>query len=143
IKNQCHDIISIPLSLLIGSALTAFMYAIFAATGHVQAGIAFGSVTVVVAVVLFRQRVFQMSRSLLTAYTELGSGRRWFLAPWTAALVLFWALAIIPPRDADVMRYHLAHIRQIDMENAWFPIPDWHYALPFGWTFNYLPFEHF
>src|SRR2546422_1974887 len=143
IKNQCDDIISIPASLLIGSGLTAFVYAIFAATGHVQAGIAFGIVVVVVAVALFRQRLFQMSRSLSTAYTELGTDRRWFLALWTATLVLYWAIAITPPRDADVMRYHLAHIQQINMENAWLPVPDWHYALPFGWTFNYLPFEHF
>src|SRR2546425_56590 len=143
IKNQCDDIISIPSSLLIGSGLTAFVYAIFAATGHVQAGIAFGIVVVVVAVALFRQRLFQMSRSLSTAYTEPGTDRRWFLALWTATLVLYWAIAITPPRDADVMRYHLAHIQQIDMENAWLPVPDWHYALPFGWTLNYLAFEHF
>src|SRR5438876_124227 len=143
LKNQCDDIISIPSSLLIGSGLTAFVYAIFAATGHVQAGIAFGIVVVVVAVALFRQRLFQMSRSLSTAYTELGTDRRWFLAPWTATLVLYWAIVITPPRDADVMRYHLAHIQQINMENAWLPVPDWHYALPFGWTLNYLAFEHF
>src|SRR2546422_7974713 len=143
LKNHCDDIISIPSSLLIGSGLTAFVYAIFAATGHVQAGIVFGIVAVVVPVTVFRQRLVQMSRSLSTGYTELGTGRRWFLAPWTAALVLFWALAITPPRDADVMRYHLAHIQQIDMENAWLPVPDWHYALPFGWTLNYLAFEHF
>src|SRR2546428_3112025 len=143
IKNQCDDIISIPSSLLIGSGLTAFVYAIFAATGHVQAGIAFGIVVVVVAVALFRQRLFQMSRSLSTAYTELGTDRRWFLALWTATLVLYWAIAITPPRDADVMRYHLAHIQQINMENAWLPVPDWLYALPFGWTLNYLAFEHF
>src|SRR5437867_9481340 len=143
IKNQCDDIISVPSSVFLGSALTAFFYAIFAATGHVQASIWFGIVAVAVSVTVFRQRLFQMSRSLSTAYTELGTDRLWFLALWTAALVLFWALAITPPRDADVMRYHLAHIQQIDMENAWLPVPDWHYALPFGWTFNYLPFEHF
>src|SRR5712691_11287721 len=143
LKNQCDDIISIPSSLLIGSALTAFMYAICAATGHVQAGIAFGIVTIVVPVTVFRQRLVQMSRTLSTAYTELGSGRRWILALWIAALVLYWAIAITPPRDADVMRYHLAHIQQINMENAWLPIPDWHYALPFGWALDFLAFEHF
>src|SRR2546422_11663916 len=79
LKNHCDDIISIPSSLLIGSGLTAFVYAIFAATGHVQAGIWFGIVTVVGAVALFRQRLFDMSRRLLTVYTELGTSRRWFL----------------------------------------------------------------
>src|SRR2546426_5034395 len=113
IKNQCDDIISIPSSLLIGSGLTAFVYAIFAATGHVQAGIVFGIVAVVVPVTVFRQRLVQMSRSLSTGYTELGTGRRWFLAPWTAALVLFWALAITPPRDADVMRRSEEHTSEL------------------------------
>src|SRR2546426_9198960 len=56
LKNQCDDIISIPSSLLIGSALTAFFYAIFAATGHVQGGIWFGIVAVVVAGSPFKQR---------------------------------------------------------------------------------------
>src|SRR2546425_4100539 len=58
LKNQCDDIISIPSSLLIGSALTAFFYAIFAATGHVQAGIWFGIVAVVVAGCAFKARGF-------------------------------------------------------------------------------------
>src|SRR2546425_5852047 len=77
LKNQCDDIISIPSSLLIGSALTAFFYAIFAATGHVQAGIWFGIVAVVVAVVLLRQTPFQKSRCLFTRYTELSQSPRW------------------------------------------------------------------
>src|SRR6058998_2621394 len=74
LKNHCDDIISIPSSLLIGSGLTAFVYAICAATGHVQAGISFGIMTVAVAAALFRQRLSQMSRSLVTVYTELGTG---------------------------------------------------------------------
>src|SRR5207245_10567233 len=77
LKNQCDDIISIPSSLLIGSALTAFFYAIFAASGHVQAGISFGIVTVVVAVALFRQRVFQMRRRLFSISPEVCKLRRW------------------------------------------------------------------
>src|SRR3989442_834262 len=110
LKNQCDDIISIPSSLLIGSALTAFFYAIFAATGHVQGGIWFGIVAVVVAVALFRQRLFQMSRSLSTAYTELGTDRRWFLALWTAKLVLYWAIAIPPPPDSAFIGDHRRHL---------------------------------
>jgi hypothetical protein len=39
------------------------------------------------------------------------------------------------------MRYHLAHIRQIIRDGRWETIPDYHYAFPFGWTINYLPFE--
>lgn len=54
---------------------------------------------------------------------------------------LLWIYAIAPPRDGDVMRYHLAHIRQIISDGRWETIADYHYALPFGWTLNYLPFE--
>jgi len=39
------------------------------------------------------------------------------------------------------MRYHLAHIRQIIRDGRWVPLPEYTYALPFGWTINYLPFE--
>jgi hypothetical protein len=54
---------------------------------------------------------------------------------------LLWIYSIAPPRDGDVMRYHLAHIRQIIRDGRWETIPDYHYAFPFGWTLNYLPFE--
>jgi hypothetical protein len=55
--------------------------------------------------------------------------------------LLLWIDAIAPPRDGDVMRYHLAHIRQIIRDGRWDTIADYHYAFPFGWTLNYLPFE--
>ena len=54
---------------------------------------------------------------------------------------MYWLNAIVPPRDADVMRYHLAHVRQIARDGAWIAVPDFHYAIPFGWTLNFLPYE--
>src|SRR2546428_4412138 len=75
LKNQCDDIISIPSSLLIGSALTAFFYAIFAATGHVQGGIWFGIVAVVVAGLPFQPRPVFMNRSLFDGYNGLRRDR--------------------------------------------------------------------
>jgi len=56
-------------------------------------------------------------------------------------VALLWIYAIAPPRDGDVMRYHLAHIRQIIADGRWEGIADYHYAFPFGSTLNYLPFE--
>lgn len=56
-------------------------------------------------------------------------------------VALPWIDAIAPPRDGDVMRYHLAHVRQIISDGRWDTIADYHYAFPFGWTLNYLPFE--
>src|SRR2546425_3917708 len=70
LKNQCDDIISIPSSLLIGSALTAFFYAIFAATGHVQAGIWFGIVAVVVAGWLFLPQLVLMRCIFFEMYSK-------------------------------------------------------------------------
>jgi hypothetical protein len=55
--------------------------------------------------------------------------------------LLLWIMAIAPPRDGDVMHYHLAHIRQIIRDGGWVSLPEVHYALPFGWSLNYLPFE--
>src|SRR2546428_12947966 len=72
LKNHCDDIISIPSSLLIGSGLTAFVYAIFAATGHVQAGIVFVIVAVAVAIFTFYVRHVQISRVLSTRFMEVG-----------------------------------------------------------------------
>ena len=74
------------------------------------------------------------------AASAIGESRlvRGFLA---IAAVLYGLDAIAPPRDGDVVRYHLAHIAQIIKDGSWHGIADYHYALPFGWTLNYLPFE--
>ena len=63
---------------------------------------------------------------------------KWVLYPLG---MIAWIYAIAPPRDGDVMRYHLAHIRQIASDGAWKSIADITYAFPFSWTLNYLPFE--
>ena len=68
-------------------------------------------------------------------------GGRWRRVLAIGWLVLAWLTATAPPRDADVLRYHLAHIRQIALEGRWTRIADTAYALPFGWSFTYLPFE--
>ena len=80
-------------------------------------------------------------RALLRLAAPLRKAPRWAQVLCAAVFGFYWALSICPPRDADVMRYHLAHIRQIAFEGSWQPLPDYHYALPFGWTLNYLPFE--
>jgi hypothetical protein len=58
-----------------------------------------------------------------------------------AVLLLLFVVAIGPPRDADVLRYHLAHVRHILAEGAWRPLPICSFALPFGWSASFLPFE--
>jgi hypothetical protein len=134
--------VTIPLALLMGSALTACLYAVLAWMGQVSTAIVVGPSIALLSLLWHRQRVWHMLCSLGTLYRTLWADWPWVRWCVLATVILYWALALAPPRDADVLRYHLGHIRQIDMEGVWAPIRDYHYALPFGWSLNYLPFEH-
>jgi hypothetical protein len=132
----------LPLSLLIGSALTAFLYSVTAACWSTTAAMLAVALLCGLAAVGGGRRAW---RGLAVFFGgPLGNllGGRWKRITLAAGLACFWLIAIAPPRDGDVMRYHLAHIRQIDVDGSWQPIPDHYYAMPFGWSFNYLPFEH-
>jgi hypothetical protein len=82
-----------------------------------------------------------MATHLVSTYSETFRASRLLRAIAIPVALLMWIYSIAPPRDGDVMRYHLAHIRQIITDGRWETIADYHYALPFGWTLNYLPFE--
>jgi 4-amino-4-deoxy-L-arabinose transferase-like glycosyltransferase len=136
-----NDGLVTPCSILIGSAATAFVYALLTRLGFVTAAVVL--VFLVSAAVLFLQRsevrrIIETTREPLRSVLETNRVVR--LACWPVA-VLLWVYAIAPPRDGDVMRYHLAHIRQIIVDGGWEAIADYHYAFPFGWSLNYLPFE--
>ena len=90
---------------------------------------------------LRRAVVSRMIRNLAGEYGEALRSSRLLRLVAIPLGALLWTCAIAPPRDADVMRYHLAHIRQIISDGRWETIPDYHYAFPFGWTLGYLPFE--
>jgi hypothetical protein len=130
---------ALPSALLIGSSITAFVYAVLLAAGSLR--IALGAVVFILALgmLLGAKRALPM---VAEVFLPFRAAPKWIKTLSIVTLVFYWVLAICPPRDADVMRYHLAHIRQIDAENGWHLIPDYCYALPFGWTLNYLPFEH-
>ncbi len=130
-------------SLLIGSAVTGCLYALLAAWGQVRLSIWLGIGITLLAVVARRRWVVRAGKAVAALYGSLWQGRRWLLVVSLVVLMVYWIVAVAPPRDADVMRYHLAHIRQIITDGSWQPIPDYHYALPFGWSLNYLPFEYF
>jgi hypothetical protein len=135
------DPVAAPLSVLIGSGITSFALAIFAASGQVRAGVVTcGLVCVLTLASVQRNRVTAIIREVVRSIREVASGRLLSLCLGVVAVVV-WMSAISPPRSADAMRYHLAHIRQIVGEGRWSPIADYHYALPFGWSFSYLPFE--
>jgi hypothetical protein len=131
------------LSILIGSAITAFFYAVLAAAGQVRPSIWILLCLNVLFILWRRRHILNTIRLTLTFYQDLVGRRLSTLFLILLTLLIFWAITIAPPRDADVMRYHLAHIRQILADGVWSSIPDYHYALPFGWSLNYLPFEYF
>ena len=139
-KRRSDDEICAPAAILIGSGATSFVLALFCAGGMVGTGVLAVSIASC-AVALRRYR----------AVADILSG---VLRPYRAALssassaivgivvgATMWIASIAPPRSADAMRYHLAHIRQIVQDDQWQPIADFHYALPFGWSLSYLPFE--
>lgn len=134
-------VVALPVSLLIGSGATAAAYATLTRVGVVDGAIWSVAGLSIIALVLRRAVTSRLIRGLVAEYraTLRDSLLLRILAVPLAALL--WICAIAPPRDADVMRYHLAHIRQIISDGRWETIPDYHYAFPFGWTLDYLPFE--
>lgn len=128
--------------LAIGAGLTSFLWAIFAAAGQVS--FATGAILGLEAAFLLVRRaaVTRAGAALGRTLREMCAGPL-ATAAAVAAAAVYWINAAAPPRDADVVRYHLEHIRQIVTDGAWLPIPDYHFALPFGWSLNYLPFERF
>src|SRR4029079_3188231 len=142
IGNEIDHRIKLPVSILIGSAMTAFLYASFSAFGKVELGLAVVMVILFASTLLYRHRAFSMFKELWSIYKEIFDRHALIFWIFCATAVLYGINSIAPPRDQDVLYYHLAHIHQIDMENSWVPIADYCYGFPFGWTFNYLPFEH-
>ena len=135
-----EDPLGMPVSLLIGSGLTAAIFAGLSRTGVVPPAVVAVSLAGAGVLVARRKHVVRLCTSALKSYAESLPGRAIYLVG-VPACGLLWLNAIAPPRDGDSMRYHLAHVRQIIQDGRWEPILDYHYALPFGWTLNYLPFE--
>jgi hypothetical protein len=134
------DPLALSLALLTGSGLTAAAFAVLTWLGVVPAA-AIGVSVVGAGVLLARRRqVALLVAGALEPYRRALPGMALYWAG-VPACALLWLNAVAPPRDADSMRYHLTHVRQIVQDGGWKAIPDYHYALPFGWTLNYLPFE--
>jgi len=134
-------LLRIGFSILIGSAITATLYSIFAAMRLVTLGIFICMFLSAIALIYYlfinfgrlkvavRKCKILLKENLKISILALG------------VLTFYWIIAIMPPRDGDVMRYHLAHIRQIIIDGGWEPIFNYCYAFPFGWSINYLPYE--
>jgi hypothetical protein len=142
IKSGLDRRIQLPVSILIGSAVTAFFYASFSSFGKAGLGIVVVVSIICASTLFYRHRAFAMFQELWLIVKELFDKHLLGFSLFCGTGVLYGITALAPPRDQDVLYYHLAHIHQIDMENSWVPIADYCYGFPFGWTFNYLPFEH-
>jgi hypothetical protein len=130
-----------PAAMVFGSAVTGTVLAVFCWLGYVNLAIAASALVSLGALAIRRDQVAREIAAIREEWSMVSRSSP--AAHWLAigGLVVAWILAIAPPRDADVLRYHLTHVRQIVSDGAWLPIPDYHYAFPFGWSFNYLPFE--
>ena len=140
IPRNLDDLTAFPAALLVGSGATAAIYAILAYAGHVDAAILVNGTIGCISLVLRAHWLENAVKALWFEFAPLMRNTASRVVGVTLCL-LYWADAIVPPRDGDVMRYHLAHVRQIIRDGRWAPLPDYTYALPFGWTINYLPFE--
>ncbi|MEO5590327.1 MAG: hypothetical protein ABIS03_12130, partial [Gemmatimonadaceae bacterium] len=137
---QDDDVATPPVAILVGSALTSFALALFASAGLVRSGVIITSVICLTVLFARRAQTHRLIVQLADSFSDLALGPIARASLGVIGLVV-WLSAISPPRSADAMRYHLAHIRQIVNEGRWVSIADYHYALPFGWTLSYLPFE--
>lgn len=132
--------LALPAALVGGAAVTGFAYAVLTGTGHVTSALVAGGVLSVAGLVLGGRWAVATALELLRGVADALGYR--LLRVLAAAVALgAWLLAITPPRDSDVLRYHLAHVRQIIQDGGWQALPDYHYALPFGWSLGFLPFE--
>jgi hypothetical protein len=129
-----------PVALVFGAAACSFFYALLTWSGHVTTAILADVLLSIAALLSGGRPASAMLRNVLRELGRLTVNRA-ATALLATLMLAAWLLAISPPRDADVMRYHLAHIRQIILDGRWDAIPDYHYALPFGWSLNFLPFE--
>ena len=137
------DDIALAGSILVGSGTTAFLFALLTRAGIIDGAIWLVGILSVAAIALKRDRVREMFSATAAAYSQTLQSDRLVRVVALPVAALLWIDAIAPPRDGDVMRYHLAHIRQIITDGRWEAIADYHYAFPFGWTLNYLAFERF
>jgi hypothetical protein len=125
-------------AVLAGACLTMLAYAVLAAAGMLVTALALDAL---VAAAAIGWRCRDAARSLRETAQLLIPQSVAGRAAVCAVLLLLWVVAIGPPRDGDVMHYHLAHIRQIIAAGVWRQLPICSYGIPFGWSLTYLPFE--
>lgn len=126
------------LAMLVGASLTMLIYAVLASAGMLLAAVVVDALVAAVAVSLRGGAAIRLLYETFRSLLPRSAGAR---AVFGVVVLLVWLVAIGPPRDGDVMHYHLAHIRQIIAARVWRQLPICSYGIPFGWSLTYLPFE--
>lgn len=134
-------LLSIVWALVVGCALSSTALAIASAAGFAWQGALVGGTAGAIVLIMRRARTAVLLRNAIKPIATAFRGDRFSQIALIALLTLLFVYAAAPPRDGDVVRYHLAHVRQIASENSWHWVPDVTYALPLAWSLNYLPFE--
>src|SRR5437868_7698880 len=100
----------VPAAVVTGAASTGAVLAVLCWLGFVHVAVAVSALLSTIALVVRRRFVVEELRSAANqsraAFAEVKNAR-WLVA---VTLLVAWVLAIAPPRDADVLRYHLAHV---------------------------------
>jgi hypothetical protein len=135
--------LTIPLAILAGAAALGVLYTILLWVGWRDAAIAADMAAMMLAVALRGRQTALEARRLFSPLLDLTRRNRWTVAVATAIAAIYLFDAAMPVREIDALRYHLAHIAQIDREGRWSSIAVAHYAFPFAWQTTFLPFVHF
>jgi hypothetical protein len=135
--------LTVPLALLAGGAALGAMYAALLWAGWRDTALVVDGIAMVLAVAFRGRQTAIELRRLFAPLIELARRNRWTLAISVAVAAIYLFNAVMPPRETDALRYHLAHLAQIDREGRWAAMSITHYAFPFAWQTTFLPFVHF
>lgn len=134
--------LTVPLALLAAGAALGAMYASLLWAGWRDTALAMDAIAMVLAVAFRGRQTAIELRRLFAPLIELAQRSWWTRAISLAVAAIYLFNAAMPPRETDALRYHLAHIAQIDREGRWAAISIAHYAFPFAWQSTFLPFVH-
>ncbi|MFL5560109.1 MAG: hypothetical protein ACJ79K_01415 [Gemmatimonadaceae bacterium] len=134
--------LTLPLALLAGGAGLGVVYGVLLWLGWRNVAIAADMLAMVLAVAFRGRQTMLELRRLFDPLLELVRRSRSRMAGAITIIAIYAFDAVQPVRETDALRYHLAHIAQIDREGRWAAIPIAHYAFPFAWQSTFLPFVH-
>lgn len=136
-----NSFVDLSVAILIGSAATSLGYTIAAMIGMARSGALIVALTAIGITLIRTSELRVIARQMAGEWRSIAPVGMLDRSLFAGLCAVLSVCATAQPREADVVRYHLAHIRQIASEGRWQWMPDVHDALPFAWSLNYLPFE--